>query len=283
MHIRYNSCIEVINVSICKLENYNRKMLDLPIDSIIPNISQPRTRFDDEAMEELCRSIGTLGIIQPLTVRYKGDGTYELIAGERRLRAAKMNAMRHVPCIISDVDDASSALMALVENLQRKDLDFFEEAEGMSNLIKMTGITQQRAADLTGKTQSSVANKLRLLRLPAAVKSEIRNSSLTERHARALLSLSDEKQMISAIKIAEKNSFNVARFEQYVEKLRSEPKRKPVNKGFCRDLRIYKNTFAHTIRIMRNSGIDADIREDMFENYIQYTITIKKQDTEAHA
>ncbi|MGN0989787.1 MAG: ParB/RepB/Spo0J family partition protein [Eubacteriales bacterium] len=259
------------------LEKYNRRLLDLPVECIVASPTQPRTDFDPEALDGLCESIKNIGIIQPLTVRYRGEGTYELIAGERRLRAAKRNEMRHVPCIIADVDDTSSALITLVENLQRRDLSFFEEAKGLDDLIRLSGMTQQQAAEKTGKTQSSVANKLRLLRLPDKVRTAITEANLTERHARALLSLTDEDKMLCAVAAAKKNGWNVAEFEQYLAVLQCPPKKKPRRIGFCRDLRLYSNSFTRTVKMMRDSGFAAKMQTEELDDCVRYTITVTRK------
>lgn len=258
------------------LENYTRRLMELPTESIVPNFAQPRTEFDTAALDELAESIRNVGIIQPLTVRYRGEGMYELIAGERRLRAAKQNGLRHVPCVITDIDDSSSALIALVENLQRRDLDFFEQARGLEKLISLTGMTQAQAAEQTGKTQSAVANKLRLLKLPESVRKAVAEASLTERHARALLTLKDEKNMLRAVEHAKKTGCTVSQFEHYIIKLECPPKRKPVRMGFCRDLRLYSNSFAKTVRMMNDSGFSACIRTDTQEDKVTYTITVRR-------
>ena len=162
----------------------------LGIHEIHPNPVQPRKSFDDQSLEELCRSIESFGILNPLTVRLR-NGKYELVAGERRLRAAKLAGLKELPCILLDVNLEDSGLIALVENLQRKDLDFLEEAEGLSRLISMFGLSQEEAARRIGKSQSAVANKLRLLKLPPDVLESLRENGLTERHGRALLRLND--------------------------------------------------------------------------------------------
>ena len=160
----------------------------LRTDELTPNPVQPRKRFDDESLEELSGSIKSYGILNPLTVRLRG-GKYELVAGERRLRAAKLAGLEEVPCILIDVNMEDASLIALVENLQRRDLDFIEEALGISQLIRMFGMSQEEAARRIGKSQSAVANKLRLLKLPSDVLESLRQNGLTARHGRALLRL----------------------------------------------------------------------------------------------
>lgn len=164
------------------------KILYLPAAQIRPNPGQPRKIFDPAGLQELAASIAEYGIVQPLTVRRR-DGFYELVAGERRLRAARMAGLREVPCILLSVDEAQSGMVALVENLQRRDLDYIEEAEGLARLMRLYGLSQEQAAQRVGKSQSAVANKLRLLRHSPQVLAMLRENQLSERHARALLRL----------------------------------------------------------------------------------------------
>lgn len=177
----------------------------LPTVSIVPCPMQARKIFDDDSLRELSESIRCYGILNPLTVRAR-NGTFELIAGERRLRAAKLAGLREVPCIIIDVTMEDAGLISMVENLQRKDLNFVEEAMGINQLMLMFGMSESEAAKRIGKSQSAVANKLRLLKLPADILDALRENDLTERHGRALLRLSDSEQQQKALKyIIEKN------------------------------------------------------------------------------
>ena len=169
----------------------SRKIVTLPVGAIRPNPHQPRRQFLPEDLEELSDSIRRYGILQPLTVRKTGATTFELVAGERRLRAAVLAGMDSVPCLLLNVDAEQSGLLALVENLQRKDLDFVEEAEGLRSLIRTYGLSQEEAARCISKSQSAVANKLRILKLPPDVLQKLRSAGLTERHARALLRLEE--------------------------------------------------------------------------------------------
>ena len=169
-----------------------KKVMEIPIDSIVPNPYQPRRVFSQSALEELSESIKVYGILQPITVRNKGNEEYELVAGERRLRASKLAGLATIPAIINNMSDESSAVLALLENLQREDLNFIEEAMGYENLIKEHSFTQQQLAGKLGKNQSTIANKLRILRLPTDIKIKLVENGLTERHARALLKLPEE-------------------------------------------------------------------------------------------
>ena len=190
----------------------------LPAEDIAPNPVQPRKLFDEKALEELSQSIRSYGILNPLTVRCRG-GKYELVAGERRLRAAKLAGLQEVPCILLDVNMEDASLIALIENLQRRDLDFIEEAVGLSRLIGMFGMSQEEAARRIGKSQSAVANKLRLLKLPRDVLEKLRSYGLSERHGRALLRLTDPNAQRMALEYIAANQLTVAATEEYIEAL----------------------------------------------------------------
>lgn len=177
------------------------------IDLISPNVYQPRKIFNEEAIDELAKSIKSYGIIQPLSVRRMGDSRYELVAGERRLRAAKKIGLKEVPVIIVDVTDKESAAIALLENIQREDLNFLEEAEAYYNLIREHSYTQEKLAELIGKKQSTIANKIRLLKLPQRIRKKLLESNLTERHARALLKLPTEELQKKSFKYCNKKIF----------------------------------------------------------------------------
>ena len=176
------------------------RVLTLRVADIRPNPHQPRQTFDDAGLRELASSIRRHGILQPLTVRSAGGGTWELVAGERRLRAAKLAGLEKVPCIRREADDRESALLALVENLQRRDLHYLEEAAAIAAYIRQTGITQEEAAAQLGRSPSALANKLRLLRLSPACRELLVRNALTERHARCLLRLEDEEERLAALR-----------------------------------------------------------------------------------
>ena len=218
----------------------------LRTDEISPNPVQPRTVFDDEALRELSESIRSYGILNPLTVRRR-SGRYELVAGERRLRAAKLVGMREVPCMLIDVNMEDAGLIALVENLQRRDLNFLEEANGIRQLIRMFGMSQEEAARRLGKSQSAVANKLRLLKLPEDVLETLRDRGLSERHGRALLRLPDEESQRAALgKILEKD-MTVAAAESYVDELLAAGTQQPsaAKRTFVmKDVRLFLNSSA---------------------------------------
>jgi ParB family chromosome partitioning protein len=256
----------------------------LPVDEILPNPVQPRKRFCREGLEELRDSISEHGILNPLTVRLR-CGRYELVAGERRLRAARMAGLESVPCIVVDVNIEESSLIALVENLQRRDLDFIEEAEGISQLIRLFGMSQEEAARRLGKSQPAVANKLRLLRLPSDVLERLRASDLTERHGRALLRLPTSEAQRAALEYILERRLTVAQTDAYVDRLLAEPETEPEagrdprqKKLFVmKDVRIFLNTLTHGLDMMRQGGIDADVRRRETDDQLELTIRIPKK------
>ena len=247
-------------------------MVFLPARSIRPNPAQPRRSFDEKALSELTDSIRCHGIVQPLSVRRTAAG-YELIAGERRLRAAQAAGLSEIPCIVMSMDDAESGLVALVENLQRQDLDFIEEAVGISRLIRTQNLSQEQAARMLGKSQSAVANKLRLLRHSPEVLAAIKRADLSERHARALLRLKSEPEKMSAIAVIDSLGMSVSRAEQYIENLLSpETKNQPhrVNLGG------FLNNLSQNLARIQASGICAVSERRETEKEIVVTITIPK-------
>lgn len=259
-------------------------ILYLRTDELSPNPVQPRRRFDDEALAELSESIKTYGILNPLTVRLRG-GKYELVAGERRLRAAKLAGLQEVPCILLDVNMEDASLIALVENLQRRDLDFIEEAAGINQLIRMFGMSQEEAARRIGKSQSAVANKLRLLKLPPDVLEALRENGLTERHGRALLRLPRQETQREALAYIIDNGLTVAATDAYVDALLSSPEQEPPAQPdkpehrrtfVLKDVRVFLNTLSRSIDLMKQGGIDAGIKRQETEDSLILTISIPK-------
>ena len=244
------------------------RLKSIPIDRISPNPDQPRRIFDETGLKELADSIAQLGVITPLTVRRAAGDGYLLIAGERRLRASKLAGLEAVPCYIIDADDKSSALMALVENLQRRDLDPFEEAEGLRRLIEEHGMTQQQAAAKIGKTQAAVANKLRLLKLYPSTVAILRENRMSERHGRALLAISDEEIQNTAARNMAKKGMTVAAAEKYIALLaeKKPDKPSPVRKILLRDIRFFLNSVDHAIASVRAAGIPADCTTERRED-----------------
>ena len=256
-----------------KLKTYMEtgRVVFLPARAIRPNPAQPRKIFQENALEELAESIRQHGILQPLSVRRVGTA-YELIAGERRLRAAQIAGLTEIPCIVMTMDDRESGMAAMVENLQRQDLDFVEEARGISYLMDRWSLSQDQIAKIMGKSQSAVANKLRILRHSAPVLDALRSSGLTERHARALLKLSTEPQKLAAIDTITKLDMNVARAEQYIDSLLSpqeKQERRPNLTGFI-------NHLTQSLAKIQSSGIAAVSERKETEDQIVLTITFPK-------
>ena len=254
----------------------------LSTEDICPNPVQPRKLFDDESLEELSRSIKDYGILNPLSVRIRGS-RYELVAGERRLRAAKLAGLKEVPCILLDVNMEDASLIALVENLQRRDLDFIEEANGINQLIRMFGMSQEEAARRIGKSQSAVANKLRLLKLPQDVLEGLRENGLSERHGRALLRLPEPEQQREVLMYIVDNSLTVAATDAYIDALLSQPEEeqraeKPEGKRtfVLKDVRVFLNTLSRSIDLMKQGGIAAGVRREETEDSLILTISIPK-------
>ncbi|MDP4152703.1 MAG: nucleoid occlusion protein [Bacillota bacterium] len=254
-----------------------RSIVEIPVSKIIPNPNQPRTVFKSDSLSELAMSIMQHGILQPLTVRKSENSTFELIAGERRLRAAKMCEFKTVPCIVCNIDDQSSSMLALIENLQRCDLNFFEEAEGIRRLMETYGLTQESVAIRIGKSQSAVANKLRLLKLPDYLREKIQASGLTERHARSLLQLPSVFQQESVLNTVIAEGLNVEQTEKLIKTLEAgAPSEKKHSKTLFRDVRIFVNTINHAVAVMKQSGINAQSSKSESDDYIEYRIKIPK-------
>ena len=256
-----------------KLKTYMEtgRVVFLPVRSIRPNPAQPRKIFKEESLDELADSIRQHGILQPLSVRRTGNN-YELISGERRLRAAELAGVTDVPCILMNMDDKVSGFVALVEKLQRQDLDFIEEAMGIRRLLEEHSISQEQAARMLGKCQSAVANKLRLLRHSEAVLSAIREAKLSERHARALLKLRTEEETLAAIARIAQEGMSVARAEKYIESLLTE-KGERAGKA---NVGAFLNTLTQNLQKIQLSGIAAVSERRETESQIVLTITIPK-------
>jgi ParB family chromosome partitioning protein len=253
------------------------RVVSIAIQNINPNPNQPRKHFDTEQLEGLAESIKHNGILQPLTVRNLNDGSYELVAGERRLRASRIAGLTHVPCIEVVLTDSQSTVLALLENIQREDLHFFEEAEGYASLIEICGLKQEEIASHIGKNQSSIANKLRLLKLGFKEREMIVESNLTERHARALLKLDDSKRA-ACIQTINARKLNVAETEFLIEQLISpfDEKKKQTKVAVFKDVRLFINTIGNAINVMKKAGIDAVAEKRENEEYLEYTVRIFK-------
>ena len=261
----------------------DRVLRRVRISEISRNPNQPRRYFDPEAIATLAESIRQYGVLNPLTVRRTGNGGYELVAGERRLRAARVAGLTDVPCLLINADGEDSSVIALVENLQRRDLDFFEEANGFKRLIDQFGLTQEEAARKVGKTQSAVANKLRLLRLSQQNMELIRCNNLTERHARALLRLNDEADRINVTNYIIEHELNVSRTEEYIDEfLKAKENPQPVVEAesgkrvvrLFKDVRFFLNTLNRAVGVMVDAGIGATVKQQESDDGLTLTICI---------
>lgn len=252
------------------------RVLFLPVNDIMPNPDQPRKNFPQQSLEELACSIQELGLLQPLTVRRRSDH-WELVAGERRLRAAKLAGLQEVPCLSLQIDSQRSSLLALVENLQRRDLDFWEEAMALERLISIYQLSQEEAARRIGKSQSAVANKLRLLKLSPDVLELLRSGGCTERHARALLALNAPALQRQAAEQVIADELTVAQTEQLVQQMLAPPpaKRAKVKRTFVvKDVRLFLNTLNRGIALMQSAGVNAQCNREDREGEIFLTIRI---------
>lgn len=261
----------------------DRVLRRIRISEIVRNPNQPRRYFDPEAIATLAESIRQYGVLNPLTVRRTANGGYELVAGERRLRAARVAGLTDVPCLLINADGEDSSVIALVENLQRRDLDFFEEANGFKRLIEQFGLTQEEAARKVGKTQSAVANKLRLLRLSQQNMELIRCNNLTERHARALLRLNDEADRINVTNYIIEHELNVSRTEEYIDEfLKVKENPQPVVEPesgkhvvrLFKDVRFFLNTLNRAVGVMVDAGIGATVKQQESDDGLTLTICI---------
>ena len=254
------------------------RVLFLPVDAIVPNPDQPRSVFTQPELEELANSIRSLGVLQPLTVRRR-NGQWELVAGERRLRAAKLAGLDQVPCLSVQVDSQSSSLLALVENLQRRDLDFWEEAAALRKLIDTYHISQEESARRLGKSQSAIANKLRLLKLPQEVLALLRDHGASERHARALLRLdTSDAQMRVARQIVD-HGLTVAETEAVINGLlaAAPPALRKRPTFIVKDVRLFLNTITRSLDLMRSAGVNAQCRRQDTDEEILLTIHIPRK------
>ena len=268
-------------MSIFSLTQERRKVVEIPLEKIVPNPSQPRRIFSQGELDSLSESIRQNGLLQPILVRKKGFG-YELIAGERRLRACRIAGLKTVSCIITECDEKQSAIFAMLEKLQRQDSQLFEEAEGSQKRSAEWGVTQEEAASRLGKSQSTLANKMRLLRLSPEQREKITEAGLTERHARALLRIPQEdKRTVVLDEIIRKN-LNVHQTDELIESLLTpaplfdEQKSNRNQTVIVKDIRIFMNTINHAIDIMKKSGIQAVSQKNETDDYIECVVRIPK-------
>ena len=258
----------------------NREVISVSIEEIKPNRYQPRTAFDDEGIFDLAQSIRENGLIQPIVIRQARKG-YEIVAGERRYKACQVAGLTEVPCVLMEASDNESAKLALIENIQREDLSAIEEAKALKNILESNGYTQEELARQLGKSQSSIANKLRLLELSPRIQKAVISRQITERHARALLGLPKEKRNRAFNRIVEKN-MTVKETEEYILKLKNRGKKETVRKGrtkgFSRNQMIAVNTIRQACDMCRKMGIQFEVEEVETENDSRIVIKFPKED-----
>ena len=254
------------------------EIYNIPQAMIVPNPNQPRKRFDYDELENLAQSIRENGILQPITVRKREDKKYELVSGERRLRAARLVGIVKIPSIVINIDDKSSAMFSIIENLQRQSLNFFEEAEAIEKLVGEFAMSREEVAQKLGLAPSTVSNKLRILRLPEEMRFELARAGLTESHARALLMLEDDNQRARALSIIVDRHLNVAESERMINQMinRNNRSRNPL-RGI-RDVRLFINTLNHAVDTIRRAGVEADAARSETEEYIEYVVRIPKSE-----
>ena len=259
----------------------NDTIVHIDVNKIIPNKHQPRQIFDEKSLEELSQSIESYGIIQPITVRKIYDDIYEIIAGERRLKAVKMLKKDTIPAVVIDVKEEDSAAMSLIENLQREDLDFIEEAIAYQRLIHEFGINQTQLAGKLGKSQSAIANKLRILKLPDTVKEKLRDGNLTERHGRALLKIEDEEILLNIVDKVINKELNVSETEKLVNSIAEDlNEKKKSDRRYVRNFinyKIYINTIKNAYDEIVKTGIDAEFEQNESDEYIEIKVKIPKK------
>ncbi|ANE48767.1 chromosome partitioning protein ParB [Paenibacillus swuensis] len=255
----------------------NDEVRNLPVDEIVPSPYQPRTIFDDDRLEELCQTIRTHGVIQPIVVRVRNGG-FELIAGERRLRAVKKLGLETIPAIVRDFNDSQTASIALIENLQREGLTSIEEASAYQQLIEMHSLTQESLAQRLGKSQSTIANKIRLLHLSEPVKAALLERKISERHARALLSLDSEELQVRILEEIITKELNVKQTEMRVNFLKESTKIKKAKRiSFSKDVRLALNTIRQSVEMVVGSGLEIKTDEKDYEDHYEIVIKIPKK------
>lgn len=264
---------------IASVQNHET-VVKLPISKIHPNRYQPRTIFDSAKLEELAQTIQLHGVIQPIVVRKFGEDEFEIIAGERRYRAMQSLDWTEAPAIIREMNEHDVASVALIENLQREELTAIEEAHAYQTLLEMHGLTQGALAERLGKGQSTVANKLRLLKLPEDVQQAILNRSISERHARALIPLKEEKLQLQLLNETLEKDYNVRQLETRIEQVleaNNKTKKKRIRRIVHRDVRLALNTIRESVSVIHKNGIDIDTQEEENDEYYQVTVRIPKK------
>lgn len=287
MYTPFSRLFGISNQSSDEKENINLdEVVQIPVDQISPNPFQPRTVFNDEKIQELAQTIRTHGIIQPIVVRKNENNNYEIIAGERRWRAVQSLGWDNISAIIRDMNDTETASVALIENLQREELTAIEEANAYKKLIELHSLTQEALAQRLGKSQSTIANKLRLLNLPDEVQDALLNKELTERHARALITLKNEEDQIAVLNKIKEEQLNVKQTEQLINEMNNPPqaeeegekKKKRIKlKGINKDIRIALNTIRQSLHMVSDTGLKVETEEEDLEEFYQITIKIPKK------
>lgn len=263
--------------------DYLEQVIQINVQEIRPNQYQPRTIFDDSKIEELAKTIRTHGVIQPIVVRkLEDEDGYELIAGERRWRAVVSLGWDTIPAIVKNMTDTETASVALIENLQREELTVIEEAIAYDQLLNSHGLTQEALAQRLGKSQSTIANKLRLLKLPKVVQQSLLNKEITERHARALLKLKDESEQEKLLQTIIEKKLNVKQTDEHVEKTlypeeKETVRRKPQLRGISRDIRIALNTIRQSVNMVQESGMNVQAEEKDSDEYYEISIKLPKK------
>ncbi|WP_138419159.1 nucleoid occlusion protein [Aquibacillus sediminis] len=257
------------------------EVIQIPVEQIEPNRYQPRSIFNQEKIEELSQTLHTHGMIQPIVVRkLEQEDHYEIIAGERRWRAVQHLGWETIPAIIREMSEAETASVALIENLQREELSVIEEAMAYKRLLEIHGLTQEALAQRLGKSQSTIANKLRLLKLPDQVQQAVLEKKITERHARALILLKDPEKQVKILQEIIEKDLNVKQTEDRIAKtFNNKPKKKPKLKGINKDMRIAMNTIKQSLNMVSDTGIDLETEEHDYDDHYQITIKIPKKKT----
>lgn len=255
----------------------NGTVIQLAVEKIVPNRYQPRQIFDEEKIKELADSIKSYGLLQPIVVRPIEEGMYEIIAGERRFRALKMNGIGQTEVIVKEMNDKETAAIALIENIQRENLSPVEEAEAYKKLLDLDGVTQQELATSLGKSQSFIANKLRLLRLSEPVLKALSNQQISERHARSLLALNSEQQL-EMLGIIKSQALNVKQTEERVKRLVGGENVRPKRIGFTRDMKLAFNTIGESLKAVEKSGIKVKRKDTEYKNFYEISIKVFKND-----
>ncbi len=267
------------HLSLPGLEPTTENILALDLDKIRPNPFQPRREITAEKIDELAQSIKTSGLIQPVVVRRSGNG-YQLVVGERRYLACKKLGWKKIAATVKTLSDNAMATIALIENLQRENLNYLEEAIGYVNLMKTFNMTQEALAQRLGKSQSTIANKIRLLKLSEEVRQKLLQTNLTERHARALLRLDSEEKQLKMIHEITDRGLTVSQAEKRIDRITPDSRATPSNKRpkpIIRDMRIVLNTIREAVEVMKNSGLYPEVDETIEQDYIEVTIRLTKE------